>query len=259
MRDIWTADRPVLNREELSPEEWAVRADLAAAFRIAYEFGWTESVGNHFSAALPGGGTQFLMNPFWMLFSEIRASDLMCLVWTEHDRMEKPDPPDRSGWCIHSRIHALNPAARVVLHIHTPYATALAGLKDPRLKPIDQVTARFVDRVAYDLDFEDVAISTDEGERLAAKIGDKPILMMGNHGVTACGSTVAEAFEELYLFERACRTLVLAYGTGQPLNILSDNVAHRVSAGWEGCRDMAGFHFAQLRMRLDRSAPDYTL
>lgn len=259
MREVWATNRPTLAPHSVSAEEWALRTDLAAAHRLAYQFGWTESVGNHFSAVLPGGGTGFLMNPFWMLFSVIRASDLMRLDWTETDRMERPDPPDLSGWCIHSRIHALNPAAKVVLHIHTPYATALAGLKDPRIKPIDQVTARFVNRVAYDLDFEDVAISTDEGDRLAAKIGLNPILMMGNHGVTACGATVAEAFEELYLFERACRTLVLAYGTGQPLNILSDNVAHQVSNGWEGCRDMARFHFAQLRLGLDRSHPEYAV
>jgi len=258
MRDIWKMNRPALDRSSISEEEWALRSDLAAAFRLAYQFGWTESVGNHFSAVLPGGGTTFLMNPFWMLFSEIRASDLMQLDWSETDRMEKPNPPDLSGWCIHSRIHALNPAAKVVLHIHSPYATALAGLKDPRIKPIDQVTARFVNRVAYDLDFDDVAISTAEGDRLAAKIGQMPILMMGNHGVTACGATVAEAFEELYLFERACRILVMAYNTGQPLNILSDRVAHKVSGGWEGCHNMAHFHFAQLRFGLDRSNSDYT-
>jgi ribulose-5-phosphate 4-epimerase/fuculose-1-phosphate aldolase len=257
MRDVWTRDRPTLDRSHVPVEEWDLRADLAAAFRLADRFGWTESVGNHFSAVIPGERSAFLMNPYWMLFSEIRASDLVRLDWTETDRMEKPDPPDLSGWCIHSRIHALNPAAKVVLHIHTPYATALAGLKAPRIRPIDQVTARFVNRVAYDLDFEDVAISAAEGDRLAALIGDKPILMMGNHGVTACGATVAEAFEELYLFERACRTLVLAYGTGQPLNILPDGVAHQVSDGWEGCRDMARFHFAQLRHGLDRSRPDY--
>ena len=124
MRDIWKMNRPALDRSSISEDEWALRSDLAAAFRLAYQFGWTESVGNHFSAVLPGGGTTFLMNPFWMLFSEIRASDLMQLDWSETDRMEKPNPPDLSGWCIHSRIHALNPAAKVVLHIHSPYATA---------------------------------------------------------------------------------------------------------------------------------------
>jgi len=257
MRDVWTLNRPVLEPSTLSAAEWALRCDLAAAFRLAHQFGWTESVGNHFSAVLPGAGTQFLMNPFWMLFSEIRASDLLRLDWTDAGQMEKPDPPDLSGWCIHSRIHALNPTARVVLHIHPPYATALAGLADPRLKPIDQVTARFVNRVAYDLDFDDVAISTAEGDRLAARIGSYPILMMGNHGVTAAGATVAEAFEELYLFERACRTLVLAYGTGQPLNVLPATVAQQVSDGWEGCRDMARFHFAQLRYALDRQRAGY--
>lgn len=257
MRKLWDRERPCLDRDGMSDEEWALRVDLAAAFRLAHRMGWTESVGNHFSAHVPGTASKFLMNPFWMHFGEIRASDLMLLDWTEQDRMDKPEPPDLSGWCIHSRIHAANPAARVVLHIHPPYATALAGLKDPVLKPVDQVTARFVDRVAYDSGFEDVAITTDEGDRLAALIGNKPILMMGNHGVTACGATVHEAFEELYLFERACRTMVLAYSTGQALNVLTHNVAHQVSRGWDGCLDMSRFHFHQLRWQLDRECPEY--
>lgn len=257
MRDVWTADRPVLHRDTIPDAEWELRAELAAAFRLADRFGWTESVGNHFSAVVPGGGSTFLMNPFWMHFSEIRASDLMRLDWTETDRMDKPDPPDLSGWCIHSRIHAMNAAARVVLHVHTPFATTLACLQDPVLKPVDQLTARFVDRVAYDVDFDDVPISTQEGDRLAAKIGSKSILVMGNHGVTACGPTVADAFEELYLFERACRTLVLAYGTRQPLKVLPHDVARRVARGWDGCSEMGRFHFAQLRLGLDRTQPDY--
>jgi ribulose-5-phosphate 4-epimerase/fuculose-1-phosphate aldolase len=236
---------------------WQLRADLAAAFRLAAAFDWIESVGNHFSAVVSPSDGAFLMNPRWKHFSLIRASDLLLLNWNDKETMARPNPPDRSGWSIHSQFHALVPRARVVMHIHPPYATALAGLKDPTVKPIEQVTARFFNRVACDLEFAGVANNEAEGRRLAQVVGDHSILMMGNHGITVVGNTVAEAFEELYLFERACRTMVLAYSTGQPLSIMSDDVAERTARGWYGCRDMAFSHFADLKLKLDRSDPSY--
>ncbi|MBI1384764.1 MAG: hypothetical protein GC150_07635 [Rhizobiales bacterium] len=237
------------------PDERTLRLDLAVAFRLAADFGWTESVGNHFSAVVsPGEGT-FLMNPRWQHFSTIRASELLLLNWNDTGTMQRPNPPDRSGWCIHSQLHAALPHARVVLHIHPCYATALAGLADPSLKPIDQVTARFWDRVAIDLEFEQVSTTEAEGRRLASVIGEHSVLMMGNHGVTVAAETVAHAFEELYLFERACRTMVLAYGTGQPLNVMSDAIAAVTSRGWDGCREMAVSHFEQLKAKIIRQDP----
>lgn len=227
-----------------------LRLDLATTFRLADRFGWTESVGNHFSAVLSRADGTFLMNPKWKHFSAICARDLLLLNWHEADTLSRPNPPDRSGWCIHSRMHALMPDAAVILHIHPPYATALAGLKDPTIAPIDQVTARFFESVAMDLAFTDVAITEAEGDRLAAVMGDKQILLMGNHGVSVAAESIAHAFEELYLFERACRTLVLAYGTGQPLSVMSDPVARTVRAGWSGCRDMALEHFYRLQAKL---------
>lgn len=232
-----------------SPED-QLRVDLATAFRLAAEFEWTESVGNHFSAVVSADEGTFLMNPRWQHFSTIKASDLIKLNWHDKDTMSQQNPPDRSGWCIHSRMHALLPKARVILHLHPPYATALSCLKNPTLQPIDQVTARFFNRVSVDLAFEDVAITEAEGDRLAGVIGAHQILMMGNHGVSVAAESVAHAFEEMYLFERACRTLVLAYSTGEPLNILNDRVAETTAKGWHGCRDMALNHFYQLQQKL---------
>lgn len=239
-------------------ETWQLRVDLAAAFRLADRFDWTESVGNHFSVVASAAEGTFMMNPRWRHFSLIRASDLMLLNWNDQETMSRPNPPDQSGWCIHSQFHVLLPHARVVMHIHPPYATALAGLKDPRLRPIEQVTARFFNRAAVDLDFGGVANNEEEGRRLVRADGDHAILMMGNHGVAVVAATIAEAFEELYLFERACRTMVLAYHTGQPLAVMSDEVAERTARGWSGCRDMAFAHFEQLKPKLDQSDPSYT-
>jgi ribulose-5-phosphate 4-epimerase/fuculose-1-phosphate aldolase len=235
----------------------ALRLELAAAFRLAAQMGWHESVGNHFSLAVSADGRQFLMNPRWKHFALIRASDLLLLDSDEPETMLRPDAPDPSAWCIHGRIHARLPRARCVLHVHPPYGTALAALADPTLKPIDQNTARFFNRLAIDSHFGGIADDHAEGERLAAALGDKGCMIMGNHGLLATAATVAEAFEELYFLERAAKTLVLAYSTGQPLNVMSDELAEQTARGWEPYRDAAFAHFRDLRRLLDARDPSY--
>ncbi|MDP9137368.1 MAG: class II aldolase/adducin family protein, partial [Pseudomonadota bacterium] len=193
------------------------RIDLAAAFRLAARLDWHEAVANHFSLAVSGDGRQFLMNPRWKHFSRIRASDLVRLDSADRKTMERPDAPDLTAWCLHGRLHANLPQARCILHAHPPYATAIACLADPEIKPIDQNTARFYNRAAYDTSYGGMANSDDEGDRLSALLGNRTTMMMGNHGVLVVANTVGEAFDRLYYLERACRTLALAYSTGQPL------------------------------------------
>jgi ribulose-5-phosphate 4-epimerase/fuculose-1-phosphate aldolase len=237
--------------------EATLRVDLAAAFRLAVDFGWHESVGNHFSAAVSADGRRFLMNPRWKHFAQIRASDLLLLDADDAETMNRPNAPDASAWCIHGAMHRANPEARILLHCHPPYATALATLKDPVMKPIDQNTARFFDRVAYDLGFGGIADDAEEGARLAAALGDRPVMLMGNHGLTCTAPTVAEAFEHLYFFERAAKTLMLAYASGQPLNVMGDNLARKTAEGWRAYNDSAFAHFEQLKQMLDRRDPSY--
>ena len=133
-------------RSDIAVDEAALRVDLAAAFRLAVHFNWHESVGNHFSAAASPDGSKFLMNPKWRHFSTIRASDLLLLDANDDSVMSGPDAPDASAWCIHGTIHRTQPNARVLLHCHPRYSTALATLKDPTMLPIDQNTARFYAR-----------------------------------------------------------------------------------------------------------------
>lgn len=236
--------------------EGALRQDLAAAFRLCHAFGWSESVGNHFSAAVDREGRRFLLNPRWRHFADIRASDLL-LLDADEDPMGRAEPPDASAWTIHGAIHRAAPEARVILHCHSPYATALACLKNPALPAIDNNTARFFERVAYDLSFGGIADDAEEGERLAAAIAGKPVLVMGNHGVTVTGETVAEAFEDLYFFETAARTAILAKSTGEPLAVLSDEVARATAEGWRDYRGMAFRHFEHLKSRLDAEDPSW--
>jgi ribulose-5-phosphate 4-epimerase/fuculose-1-phosphate aldolase len=235
-----------------------LRIDLAAAFRLAAGMNWHESVGNHFSVAVSADGTKFLLNPRWKHFSLIRASDLLLLDSEDSDTMQRPHAPDPSAWCIHGRIHAELPAARCVLHVHPPYAAALSTLADPNLKPIDQCTARFFNRIAIDLDFAGISDHRAEGERLVRVLGSKRHMLMGNHGVLVTAKTIAEAFEDLYFLERAARTLVLAYSTGKALNVMSDALAEATARGWDDYQGMGFAHFADLKRLLDGADPSYT-
>jgi ribulose-5-phosphate 4-epimerase/fuculose-1-phosphate aldolase len=122
-------------------------------------------------------------------------------------------------------MHATVPQARCIIHLHPPYATALASLANPEILPIDQNTARFYNRVATDMEYGGMANTDEEGDRLGRILGNRQIMMMGNHGVLVCAETVAEAFDLTYYLERACRNLVLAYSTGQKLHVMSHAVA----------------------------------
>jgi ribulose-5-phosphate 4-epimerase/fuculose-1-phosphate aldolase len=238
-------------------DEQQLRVDLAAALRLAAHYDWHESVANHFSAAVSPDGSKFLVNPRWKHFSRAKASELLLVDANDPDTMTRPDAPDPSAWSIHSAIHRLVPHARVVLHLHPPYATTLATLKDPSIKPVDQVTARFFNRLAMDMEFGGIASEEAEGERIAATIGNHSSVMMANHGVTTVAPTVAEAFDAMYHLERAARTMVLAYSTGQPLNVMSDELAEAVAQEWDVYKDAEFSHFEEIKQVLDRENPGY--
>ncbi|SNB72512.1 Ribulose-5-phosphate 4-epimerase/Fuculose-1-phosphate aldolase [Arboricoccus pini] len=237
--------------------ERQLRIDLAAAFRLVVREGWHEAVANHFSVALSADGHRFLLNPQWVHFATLRASDLVLLDAGMLDEGGLPANIDATAWTIHGTMHAKLPQARCILHLHPPYATALSCLADPDIKPIDQTTARFFRRLAIDLDYGGMADEMAEGLRLVQAMGDKRTMMMGNHGVLATGETVAEAFDSLYHLERACRTLMLAYASGKPLNVLGDEVAEKTARSWDHMPGWAEAHFAQMKRLLDRDEPDY--
>ncbi len=238
-------------------DEWQLRVDLAAAFRLAAINDWHEAVANHLSLAVSADGKKFLMNPRWKHFSRIRASDLLLLDSADEETMNRPDAPDLTAWSIHGRMHANVPQARCIIHLHPPYATAVASLANPEILPIDQNTARFYNRVAVDTDYGGMANTDAEGDRLGSLLGNRQIMMMGNHGVLVCASTVAEAFDLTYYLERACRNLILAYSSGQKLNVMSPAVAEKTAQEWEADRDQFHSHFAEMKAILDQKDPSY--
>lgn len=231
------------------------RADLAAAFRWAARLDMHEAVANHFSLAVSDDGTEFLINPYGRHFSRMRASDLLLL-----DAKQLPEGlgerVDPTAWCIHGAMHRNVPQARCILHVHSEYATVLAGLQDSSLPPIDQNSMRFYGRVAIDDGYDGMGLE-EEAERLSRCLGNKSILMMGNHGVMIVGETVARAFDELYYFERACRTVVMAYMTGKPLREASPAVAAKTAEQWQDYPGLADKHFAELLAILDEEEPGF--
>ena len=228
----------------------ALRTDLAVAFRLCHKFGWSESVGNHFSAAVSDDGCQFLLNPCWQHFATIDPDDLLLLDADDDRTMLGDNAPDPSAWAVHGTLHRKIPEARVILHCHSPYATALACLKDPTLLPIDNNTARFWGRVGYDLEFGGISDSSEEGDHLARALGNNSVLVMRNHGVTVTGPTIADAFEDLYFFEKAAQTLILAHSSGKQLAVLNDDIAKATAEGWKAYRGMAERHFQYLKSTL---------
>jgi len=232
------------------------RIDLACAFRWAARWNMHESVANHFSMAVSDDGMEFLVNPRGRHFSRIRASELLLTRADDPGVMERDDAPDPSAWALHGGIHRRVPHARVILHVHSKYATALASLKDPTMLPIENNTMRFYERIAYDLAFDGMGVG-DEAERVASLAGDKPILLLGNHGLMVMGPDVAQALDDLYHFERAAETLITAMQTGRELSVVSHAVASKMAQQWIEYPDLTENHFKALKEILDEEEPDY--
>lgn len=239
-----------------SDPHWEDRVDLACAFRWTARLGMHEGVANHFSLAVSDDGSQFLMNPNCRHFSRVRASELLLLDAHDRETMNQPGAPDETAWDIHGAIHRRAPHARCVMHVHSRYATVLATLKDPRMLPIDQNTMHFYDSVAYDDGYDGMGLG-EEAERLATKLGDKTVLVLGNHGVLFAHATVAQTFDEMYYFERACKTLITAYMTGRELAVVSDEVASKTARQWRDYSKLPDRHFLALKEILDEEESDY--
>lgn len=231
---------------------------LAAAHRLAVFHDLEEGIDNHFTVTVPGYEDRYLVLPFGLHWSEARASDM--IVFDESGKtLEGNGEVELSALCIHAPIHRIA-RARVVMHTHQTWAVALNMLKNNRLVSASQTAAHVHGRVAYDDHYSGNADTLEEGERLAKLLNGKPILFMKNHGVLVTGETVAQAYKRLYFLERVCRAQVLAMGSGQPLEVLSEAVIAKVQAPSEndrhrGQRDRLYFE-AMMRV-MDRELPGY--
>ncbi len=241
---------------EIRQAEREARADLAAAFRLAVRMELHEGVCNHFSVMLEGG--RFLLNRYGLHWSEVSASNLLCLD-AGGTVLEGDGEVEKTAFYIHSRIHLAHPRAACVLHTHMPYATALTLLEGGRLEMAEQNALRFHDDIAYDDVYNGLVVDPGEGDRLAAALGAKRVLFLASHGIIVTGASVAEAFDSLYYLERACRLQVLARSTGGKLRAVRPEVVretHRLLGA--DLPKYAEAHFSALKRILDREEPGYS-
>ncbi len=237
---------------------WQERVDLAAAFRWTARLNLHEGVANHFSLSINDSGTKFLMNPNQMHFARVKASDLIVVDADDPETLEGPDAPDPTAWGLHGGIHRHCAHARCAMHVHSVHATVLASLADSNLPPIDQNSATFYNRYVIDDHYGGLAFE-DEGARCAALLTDPKVktMIMGNHGIMIIGDTVAETFNRLYYFERAAETYIRALQTGQPLRVLSDEIAEKTARELEQYPEQDIRHLNELKAILDEEGSNY--
>lgn len=206
-----TVDIPPM-QDKVSPEEWKVRVDLAAAYRLVAYYGWDDLIFTHLSARVPGPEHHFLLNPYQLMFEEVTASSLVKVDMDGHPVAPTPFITNAAGFTIHSALHMAREDAQAVIHLHTPDGQAVSAHADGLL-PLTQTAMLVRDEIAYH-DYEGVAVDLDERERLIADLGDKSAMILRNHGTLAVGESVGEAFVKIYFLERACEAQIKALSAG---------------------------------------------
>lgn len=240
-----------------SPEEWEARVQLAAAYRIFDHLGWAELIYNHISLRVPGEEGHFLINPFGLHYREVTASNLVKVDVNGNIVGHSDWPINPAGFTFHGAIHAAQPDAHCVMHVHTTPTLAVCCLEEG-LSFTNFYAAQLWGKVAYH-DFEGITVHLDEGRRILASAGDKPVLLLRNHGPVVVGHTLAQAFSLMWLVNRACEVQVASQALG-PLRAIPVPVL-------EGCvRDSLNFNpkfgagedaFAALQRLIDKVDPSY--
>lgn len=248
-------------RSQCSEAEWETRVNLAACYRLVDSFGWSDLLGTHISARVPGEENAFLINPYGLLFDEITASSLV-KVDEEGEILSPTDYHiNPAGFVIHSAIHMAKPELECALHTHTHAGTAVATAK-AGLKPLTQHAMAIIAHVGYH-GYEGIATDLNERDRLVADLDDANILFLRNHGLLTVGRTIAEAFVWMYRAERACRMQVAIQQTGEesveiPTEVQEVTIQRNIKANSpEGHRPIGVYEWPALLRRLDREDQSY--
>jgi ribulose-5-phosphate 4-epimerase/fuculose-1-phosphate aldolase len=233
------------------------RIDLAACLRMAARIGLAEGICNHFSLMVPGRDDLFLVNPDGWAFAEATASRMLVCDF-DGNVIEGEGRPEDTAFYIHARIHRMHPRARACFHTHMPYATALAITEGEPFSFAVQSQIKFFGRIAIDPVYNGVALSNDEGDRIARALGSADVVFMQNHGVTVVGPDAAAAWDDLYYLERAAEAEVKAGQSGRKIirgepKMVAETAALMRSG--EGHR--ARLHLESVKRRLAVTDPDY--
>jgi ribulose-5-phosphate 4-epimerase/fuculose-1-phosphate aldolase len=244
-------------KEQVGAEEWALRLDLAALYRLAAKHGMTDLTYTHFSARIPCEEDQFLLNPYGLRFEQVTASSLVKIDMDGNILLENGHGVNAAGFTIHSAIHMARHDLQVAVHTHTPAGMAISALPDG-LMALTQKSMRYFGRTAYH-DYEGVALDLDERERLIADLGaDNHTMILRNHGILVCAPSVRLAWTRLYTLEKTMQAQLLAMGSGAPLRLPPEEACAKVAAQWDKGDDtyrQDGWE-SQLRL-LDRADPTW--
>lgn len=240
-----------------STSETQARLDLTAALRSASRMQLGEGICNHFSLMMPEMPGHFLINPLGLHWSEITPADLV-VVDAQGRKVSGKHRVEPTAFFIHGAIHRGNANATCVMHTHMPYATALTVMHGGRLEWASQSALKFYNRVAYDNDYQGLALDDAEGERMCSAMGSADVLFLANHGILVAGPTVTATFNDLYYLERACMLQVLAMGAGKSLRVVPEAVALKTSRQMNQESQQAALHLDALKRLLDRDEPGWS-
>ncbi|MFQ5547192.1 MAG: class II aldolase/adducin family protein [Woeseia sp.] len=237
--------------------QWRIRLDLAACYRLADMFGFSDIVWNHITAKVPGS-EHFLINRFGLRYDEVTASNLvtldLCGNVIDPGTATSEEDTNRTGFIIHSAVHAARPEVACVMHCHSSAGLAVSVLKDG-LVPMVLDAMPFYNRVAYH-DFEGLSIDEEERSRLAADLGDRKVMILRNHGLLTCGETVGEAFMLMYYLDRACAVQMQVLGTGREFELPSADDCERSAS--DAARYPHGkYEWPALLRLVEKNSPEY--
>lgn len=244
-------------KNQVSVEEWQVRTDLAACYRIIAMNGWDDLIFTHISARVPGSENHFLINPYGMMFEEITASSLVKVDLNGDKVMESPHSVNPAGFVIHSAVHAARHDAGCVLHTHTKAGVAVS-IQAEGLLPLSQISLIAYVSLAYH-DYEGIALNEDEKPRLVADLGENNALILRNHGLLTAGVTIADAYLFMYALETACQIQIMAQSSGAGLIQIPQPIVDGIQAQAEQVLKGLGGALAWpgLLRKLDRRDASY--
>ena len=241
----------------IGQQEWQARVDLAAAYRLVALHKWDDLVFTHISARVPGEDGHFLINPYGFMFEEITASSLVKVNMNCEKVDNSPYDVNPAGFTIHSAVHAIRHDAHCVMHTHTVAGVAVS-IQEQGLLPISQQSLFPLAGLAYH-DYEGLALREDEKARLQADLGEANNLILRNHGLLTCGATVADAFLNMFILQRACEVQIAAQSGGTQLIPIAQPIVDGIkAAAAQVTRGLGGnIAWPALLRKLDREQPDY--
>ena len=243
-------------RHDVSAEEWAVRVDLAACYRLVARFGWDDLIFTHISARAPGPEHHFLINPYGLAFDEITASSLVKVDLEGRKVFDSPFDINPAGFVIHSAIHAAREDAICVLHVHSVNGVAVSAQEDGLL-PLSQHSMAVLSSLAYH-DYEGVALEDDEKPRLVRDLGTRTFFMLRNHGLLTVGANIPDTFLSMYVFESACAIQVRAQAGGELVPVPAPIIAGAQAQAEQVTRNLGGrLAWPALLRKLDRIDPSF--